>query len=286
MKKVWINYWVDMVTGGAFLLCAATGLVFVFFPGLLDRAGGETTILGVNSAAWHWVHDWSGVVMTAVVGLHMALHLRWLVNMTRKLSREHPSGAGVRPQRAPVASPGAGTSGGLQPGAASAAATFATPDAVRSEAAALERPERLPWHAGSEGGRYSRKAFLAGAAAVGGAALLAGIGLRRGEETTTVTQSTSSSGGDSQTQAYGQGYGGAESSGSSSGGSQSGATTTSDRVVVSSSSCAGCGHCLQACPYGVFGWGDGKAIVSDASACMRCGRCQQVCPTSAIALNG
>ena len=109
MKKAWINYWVDMVTGGAFLLCVVTGVVFLFFPGLTRTSGGEATILGVSSAAWHWVHDWSGVVMTAGVGVHTALHLRWLVTMTRKLSRdERAAGApGRSRERARIVSPGA-----------------------------------------------------------------------------------------------------------------------------------------------------------------------------------
>jgi hypothetical protein len=79
MKRAWLNYWIDMVTGGAFLLCAVTGLVFLFLPGLAQASAGGSTILGIDSVLWRWVHDWSGVVMAAGVAAHTLLHLRWLV---------------------------------------------------------------------------------------------------------------------------------------------------------------------------------------------------------------
>ena len=299
MKKAWINYWVDMVTGGAFLLCAVTGIVFLFFPGLIRTSGGEATILGVSSAAWHWVHDWSGVVMTAGVGVHTALHLRWLVTMTRKLSRdERAAGApGRSRERARIVSPGAApvvaaavAAGAAAPrpsGAQPSAATYA--GAQPSPAATLERLRRLSAERPAEAPRYGRRAFLAGAAAVGGAALLAGVGLTsRDGSTTTVTQSNGSGGADGGSpQGYGQGGGSSSSSSGAASGSQDGTTTTSERVAVNSTSCVGCGHCLRACPYGVFDWGgDGRAVASDPDACRLCGRCLQVCPVSAITLNG
>ena len=94
MKKAVVNYWVDMVTGIAFLLCAITGIVRLFPEVTTISASGAPAILGVSTALWTTIHDWSGVIMAAGVGLHTVLHLRWLAFMTRKLA-----GAG-RPERA------------------------------------------------------------------------------------------------------------------------------------------------------------------------------------------
>jgi NAD-dependent dihydropyrimidine dehydrogenase PreA subunit len=287
MKKLWVNYWVDMVTGTAFLLCAVTGVVFLFLPGLVQTSGGEATILGVDVTTWHWVHDWSGVVMTAGVGLHLALHARWLANMTRRLGRDRrAAGApGHSRERARTVSPG--TKPLVAAGEAGAAA------------AALERLRRLDAGRPSRNAppRISRKAFLAGAAVAGGAALLVGVGLSgRGASGATVTRTGGRSSDDLDPggRRYGEGdrdwsgQDGDSADGSSGGssGSQSGTTTTSDRVAVSSTSCVGCGHCLPACPYGVFDWtGSGTVTASHPDACALCGRCLQVCPTSAITLN-
>ena len=62
-------------------------------------------------------------------------------------------------------------------------------------------------------------------------------------------------------------------------------TTTTARVVVDSSSCVACGHCLQVCPKSVFAWNSaGRATAQAPDSCILCRRCVQVCPASAITL--
>ncbi len=54
------------------------------------------------------------------------------------------------------------------------------------------------------------------------------------------------------------------------------------KFKVNKSKCAGCGACLQACPYGAIKIGeDGKAFI-DQSKCQKCGTCQEICPFDAI----
>jgi NAD-dependent dihydropyrimidine dehydrogenase PreA subunit len=295
MRKVWLNYWVDMVTGTAFLLCGLTGVIFLVFPSLVQTSGGEATILGVSLSTWHWVHDWSGVVMTAGVGVHLALHLRWMLKMTRKLGSGEGGPAPAAPRRggvrARIVSPGPASRslGDAAQAHAAVAATAAPSPATThvesSAAASLDRLRQLDAVPPHQGRRYSRKAFLASAAVVGGAVLVAGIGLSDRDSATSAAQTDdgASSGSDS-TQPDGTGDGGGSSSGSD--GSSGSTTTTSEKVVVGSS-CTGCGHCLQACSHGVFGWSeDGKVSADNPDACTLCGRCVQVCPSSAITLNG
>ena len=274
MKRALLNYWVDMATGAALLVCAATGIVRMF-PEATMIASGSATILGVSAALWATVHDWSGVVMATGVALHTVLHLPWLAHMTCKVVRgEDLRSAAERTRPARRA---------------------ASPQAAA--AASLSRLEDM----GRDGGddeplRMDRRAFLTGAAALGGVAILGGAGLllRSGTQavastgtpvadtaSAAITSSTTSS----TTSAAESGTSAGSGSTSASSTASSGTNSTA-RVVVAADACVGCGHCLQACPHGVFSFESGKAVASNAGPCSLCGRCVQVCQPQAITLNG
>ena len=111
--------------------------------------------------------------MAAGVGVHTVLHLHWLAHMTRRIAsgdkkrsgRVAPAGGG-RKARVPATAAAAGV-GGSQPGAPR--------DVAAGELERLER--RWEDRRRESERRHTRKAFLTGAAAVGGAALLVGLGL-------------------------------------------------------------------------------------------------------------
>ena len=315
MKKALVNYWVDMVTGIAFLLCAVTGIVFLF-PGAVQTAIGATpTILLIPATWWHSVHDWTGIAMVAGTALHLALHAKWITVMTRKTFGSPAKAAPVRATRPTRV---AGTA--LQPsaGAAPATAVAGSGGAPRVVAAAeLERLERRWDDLRRENQRrHTRKAFLTGAAAVGGAALLVGLGLGGRDavsallERSTEQASASEAGGSSQATVDDSGYGssaqdssadagstgGSTASGSTGGATDSGATAAGSeataagsggaaRVAVAAGSCVGCGACLQVCPAGVFSFNGSTAVAQNPDACRLCGRCTQVCPAAAITLS-
>ncbi len=298
MKRAVLNYWVDMITGVAFLFCAATGIVRLFPEATTLTASGSPVIFGISTALWATIHDWSGAIMAAGVGVHTALHLRWLAHMTRKMAggsrRERvtpkrPAPARVVAAEAQRPAPAAGV--------APAVGAAAPPQVVA--ATSLERLEhmgedRLP----SQPSRMSRKAFLAGTAVLGGVALLGGLSIAgRTSGTAAAGDSTGSSSGtgngyghgtqsDSSASASGSTAESGSSTGSTADTGSSPATTPSARVVVDSGSCTGCGACPQVCPHGVFSFDGSKAVAHDPDACTLCGRCVQVCQTSAIKLNG
>ena len=288
MKKALVNYWVDMVTGVAFLFCAITGIVRLFPEATTLTASGAPAILGVSTALWATIHDWSGAVMAAGVGVHTVLHLRWLAHMTHRIAsgdtkrkaRAAPAG-GSGTARVPTATVAASAAGnrGAQPGAPRVVA-----------AAELERLERRWEDKRRENQRrHTRKAFLTGAAAVGGAALLVGLGLagrdaasglldRSGEQAPADEVSWRDP-----AEADDSGYGSSsQDSGAATEGGGGGATA---RVAVDSGSCVGCGACLQVCPAGVFTFSGSTAVAQDPDACRLCGRCTQVCRPGAITLN-
>ena len=290
MKKALLNYWVDVVTGIALLVCAVTGIVRLF-PEATSVASGTATILGVSSALWATVHDWSGVVMAAGVALHTVLHARWLVHMTRKIARGETSGR-RRSERA--ASGPSGRAPAAVPAATRVAAGSVAPDAAASTS--LSRLQAMGAH-DEEPRRMNRKAFLLGAAAVGGAAVLAGVGLAAAggdsgtavastgaADTSSASGSSTSSGSSSSTTTSDSASSATSDSAASSATSDS--TSNSGRVVVDSGACVGCGHCVQTCPHGVFSMSGGNAVASNAGSCTLCGRCVQVCRPQAITLNG
>jgi len=292
MKKALVNYWVDMVTGVAFLFCAITGIVRLFPEATTLTASGAPAILGVSTALWATIHDWSGAVMAAGVGVHTVLHLRWLAHMTHRIAsgdtkrkaRAAPAG-GSGTARVPTATVAASAAGnrGAQPGAPRVVA-----------AAELERLERR-WadRSREKARRHTRKAFLTGAAAVGGAALLVGLGLAGRDAASGLLDRsaeqaiTDSGGGDGEStgDVTGGGTDGASAAGATSSGTTAAGSSATARVAVDSGSCVGCGACLQVCPDAVFAASGGVVTAQNPDACRLCGRCTQVCRPGAITLS-
>ena len=130
MKKASINYWVDLATGVAFLVCAVTGVLFLFPSVVHTAVGAAPTILFMPALWWHKVHDWSGVVMVAGTALHLALHAKWIANMTRKMfGAPAPAEANRAGRPRPVAQPARAATAAQ---AATCALTRSTPMAPRS----------------------------------------------------------------------------------------------------------------------------------------------------------
>ncbi len=73
MNKAKLNYLVDTVIGIAFLCSAISGLVFLL-----------PVSLGLNLRFWGQMHTWSSLVMICGVFLHLVLHWKWIVTMTKR----------------------------------------------------------------------------------------------------------------------------------------------------------------------------------------------------------
>ena len=81
MSKAKLNYWVDLIIGIGFFFSSLSGIVFLL-PG--EPTSG---IVGVSYKVWNDLHTVSSLLMIAGVGLHLLLHWRWIVNMTRRMVR-------------------------------------------------------------------------------------------------------------------------------------------------------------------------------------------------------
>ncbi len=256
LKKAVVNYWVDLGTAVAFVLCAVTGIVFLLPTSMTTSfANGRLTILAISVPLLRAIHDWSGVATVAGVGVHLTLHARWIGKMTRRVLLADGGATAARASAAPrAAATVVAARRATSPAGAPAAAT------ATSEARAEELAERRR----ARDRRYTRKGFLQGAAAAAGALVL-GAGFY------------ALAGGGRDGTSSGDGTG--------SGTSSSATTTVSSPVVIAASTCISCGRCLEACPHGVLAWGsDGRASAQNPGSCTRCGICVHVCPVGAITL--
>jgi len=85
MNKTTRNYYVDVVIGVAFLVTAISALAFLVPLSWIDFSTSTTpTVIGVTYGVWQGLHKWGGVAMLVGVVLHLILHWKWIVTMTKK----------------------------------------------------------------------------------------------------------------------------------------------------------------------------------------------------------
>ncbi len=112
MSKAMVNYIVDLIIAAAFVVASITGIVFLLPTSWIGiSASGEPGMLGVSMAMWNTLHEWSALIMIGGAILHVVLHWRWVVTMTRRAFRRprpatrkaaSPADRGVRPGAQPA----------------------------------------------------------------------------------------------------------------------------------------------------------------------------------------
>ena len=75
------NILLDATIAVSFLICAISGVYFMFFV----ESGPTSEIFLFSKTTWDLIHTWSGVIMTITAILHLALHWKWVTNITRKM---------------------------------------------------------------------------------------------------------------------------------------------------------------------------------------------------------
>ena len=83
MEKSKLNYIVDVLMGVAFVIASITGLVVFFFLPSGVKQGRYLEFLGIIKGTWTAWHNWAGIIIIVLVLVHLILHWKWMVNMTK-----------------------------------------------------------------------------------------------------------------------------------------------------------------------------------------------------------
>lgn len=81
MKRSVLNYIVDIGLVITFIVSFSTAIIK--FPGFLQKIGVNYTSLPLYEISV--IHDWSGIAMGGLVMVHVMLHWKWIVTMTKKV---------------------------------------------------------------------------------------------------------------------------------------------------------------------------------------------------------
>lgn len=89
MSRTRLNFLLDAVIGLAFALSCVTGLAFLLM-GEGGYQGGRnpgfaTALLGLSRGTWSDLHTWSSAVMIAGIAVHIVLHWKWIVCVTKQM---------------------------------------------------------------------------------------------------------------------------------------------------------------------------------------------------------
>ena len=78
MNKIKVNYFVDVALAISFFIVFVTGILKMK---IFSRI--------VMLPSWvHPLHDWSGILMGIIVFIHLALHWKWIVSVTKSIFKK------------------------------------------------------------------------------------------------------------------------------------------------------------------------------------------------------
>jgi cytochrome b subunit of formate dehydrogenase len=86
-KGAIVNVAVDAAIAISFLVCALSGIYFLFAPSGGFQGGRNTgwdPSFLFSRTTWDLIHTWSGVVLIVAAVIHFAIHWRWVKNVTMR----------------------------------------------------------------------------------------------------------------------------------------------------------------------------------------------------------
>jgi len=85
------NFWVDVILFAGAVIASLTGIYFLFLP-VGGYQGGRNPTYGITILferhTWEDLHTWFGILMIAAAAVHIVIHWRWIVSMTRRAFQE------------------------------------------------------------------------------------------------------------------------------------------------------------------------------------------------------
>ncbi|MEM4336885.1 MAG: DUF4405 domain-containing protein [Candidatus Woesearchaeota archaeon] len=86
-KKLIINYIIDLAMLIFFLITSISGLALLLLPKQVQR-GGYQEIIGITKYQLVSIHNISGAIFILIVLLHLILHYRWFINITKSMFKK------------------------------------------------------------------------------------------------------------------------------------------------------------------------------------------------------
>ena len=86
-KGARFNVALDVLVAVSFLLCAISGIYFLLGPSGGFESGrnpGWDPGFLFSRTTWDLIHTWSGIVLIAAAVVHLAIHWRWVKNVTAR----------------------------------------------------------------------------------------------------------------------------------------------------------------------------------------------------------
>lgn len=100
-KGAWLNLGINTVVVLSFLVCAVSGIYFLYTPSGGYQGGNNAawdTVFVFDRTTWDVIHTWSGVTLIAAAVIHFAIHWRWVTKVTSRFFRS----LGSQPVAQPV----------------------------------------------------------------------------------------------------------------------------------------------------------------------------------------
>jgi hypothetical protein len=82
------NLAINALVGVSFLVCALSGIYFLFVPSGGVQGGGSLgwdPMFLFSRTTWDLIHTWSGAIAIAAAAVHFYIHWRWVKNVTRRV---------------------------------------------------------------------------------------------------------------------------------------------------------------------------------------------------------
>jgi hypothetical protein len=90
-KQTKRNWWTDALLMCSAMVAALTGIYFLYLP-TGGYQGGRNPLYNVTIIfprnTWDDLHTWGGIAMIALAIIHLVIHWRWVVNMTKRTWNE------------------------------------------------------------------------------------------------------------------------------------------------------------------------------------------------------
>ena len=84
MEKGKLDYIIDVGLAIAFISVAVTGIIK--FIGLYPSLGIDLKLWPLKQIST--IHDWSGIAITVLVLIHLIVHWKWIIAMTKSIFKK------------------------------------------------------------------------------------------------------------------------------------------------------------------------------------------------------